>query len=323
MSKKNYYYDTKKLKFVEATRSPKEKAFRVLGFLALTCVFAFLILIIAYNTIDSPKEKGLKREISQLKLEYNFLNKSLDEMESVLGDLQKRDDNIYRVIFEAEPISKSIREGGFGGTNPYKDLQSYDNAQVMIQTKKRLNKMNKQLYIQSKSYDDVVKMVKAKAKMLASLPAIQPISNKDLARMASGYGYRIHPIYKTRMFHAGMDFTADTGTEIFATGNGKIIRVEKNKGGYGNLVVVDHGYGYQTYYAHLSKFNVRVGQKVLRGDVIGFVGSTGRSTAPHLHYEVRKNGQHVNPIDYYYNDLSPEEYEKMIAISQTTNQSFD
>ena len=265
----------------------------------------------------------LNREIKQLSTQYELIQNKLTQVELVLDDLQQRDDNIYRVIFEADPIPKSIRKAGYGGVNRYKDLTGYNNSDLIISTANKIDQITKQLYIQSKSFDDIIELAKNKKDMLAATPAIQPVSNKDLSRMASGYGYRIHPIYKTRKLHTGMDFSAKTGTPIYATGNGKIEKVKKSRRGYGNYVIINHGYGYKTLYAHMSKYIVRKGQKVKRGDVIGYVGNTGMSMAPHLHYEVHKNGKKINPVNFYYNDLTPELYEKMLEICSQNNQSFD
>lgn len=283
----------------------------------------FLIYIAASKLIDSPKEKLLKKENSQLKAQYELLNKRMEQVSAVLEDIERRDDEIYRVIFEAEPIPKEIREAGFGGVNRYKKLDGYRNSELIKESAIKLDQITKQLYIQSKSFDEVYDMAVRKEEMLASIPAIQPVSNKELKRMASGYGMRMHPIYKRRKMHTGMDFSAERGTEIYATGNGTVIHVEKSRRGYGNHVVIDHGYGYQTLYAHMSNFNVRRGEKVRRGQVIGYIGNTGTSVAPHLHYEVHKNGEKVNPINYYFNDLTPEEYEKMIEFASQPTQSFD
>ena len=241
----------------------------------------------------------------------------------MLKDIQERDNTIYRVIFEAEPIPVSIREAGYGGVDRYNKLRDYYNADLIVDVTKKVDQLSKQLYVQSKSYDEVWQLVKNKANMLSSIPAIQPVSNKDMTRVASGYGWRIHPIYKTEKLHTGMDFTAPVGTEIYATGNGTVVKVEKDGRGYGNNVIINHGYGYQTLYGHMSKFSVRPGQKVKRGDLIGSVGNTGTSTGPHLHYEVHKNGNPVNPVNFYYNDLSPEEYAKMLEISSQAGQAFD
>lgn len=283
----------------------------------------FFIYLIASNLIDSPKEKLLKRENSQLKSQYELLDRRMDQVASVLNDIQRRDDEIYRIIFEAEPIAQEIREAGFGGVNRYKKLEGYKNSDLIIESAEKIDIISKQLYIQSKSYDEVYKMAIDKEKMIAAIPAIQPIPNKNLKRMASGYGMRMHPIHKIWKKHTGMDFSAERGTEIYATGDGRVIHAEKSRRGYGYHIIIDHGYGYQTLYGHMQKFNVRRGQYVKRGEVIGYVGNTGTSVAPHLHYEVIRNGEKINPINFYFNDLSPEEYDQMIDISTQSNQSFD
>jgi murein DD-endopeptidase MepM/ murein hydrolase activator NlpD len=247
----------------------------------------------------------------------------MGNVESVLEGLQKTDDNLYRTIFEAEPIPSTFREGGIGGVNRYKALEGYNNSDLVIETAGRLDKIVKKIYVQSKSFDDLISLAKEKENMLRCIPAILPISNKDLTRTASGYGLRIHPYYKITKFHYGMDFTAPSGTDVYATGDGVVADVVSSKRGLGNNIVLDHSFGYMTIYAHLEKFNVKVGQHVKRGDVIGFVGSTGMSLAPHLHYEVKINGSNVDPVNYYFNDLSSEEYEKIIEIASKTGQSFD
>jgi murein DD-endopeptidase MepM/ murein hydrolase activator NlpD len=279
--------------------------------------------MIFYQFFDSPKEKRLKLEIQNLTSQYEVINNDMQQVETVLDEIQDRDDNIYRVIFEADPIPTSIRKQGFGGVNRYEKLLGLSNSELMINTSKKIDQLTKQLYLQSKSFDEVIDLAKNKSNMLASIPAIQPVANKDLKRMASGYGYRIHPIYKTRKMHYGMDFSAKTGTEIYATGDGIVSKIKRSKRGYGNYVKINHGFGYETLYAHMSKYIVKRGQKVKRGEVIGYVGNSGISTAPHLHYEVRKDNKKINPMNFYYNDLNPEEYEKMLEISLQSNQSLD
>ena len=323
MAKIKYYYDTKTLSYKRIELNTFDKFKRSLGFLSASTVVGLIMVIVFFQFFDSPKEKRLKSEIENLVLQYDILSKKMTQIDLVLDDIQHRDDNIYRVIFEADPIPSSIRKAGFGGVNRYKDIRNFSNAELVIEAAKKADKLFKQLYIQSKSFDEVIDLAKNKADMLASIPAIQPIANKDLGRVASGYGYRIHPIYKTRKLHTGMDFTAPQGTPIYATGDGKIAKVRRSRRGYGNHVIVDHGYGYQTLYAHMTKYIVYRGQKVKRGEIIGYVGSTGTSVAPHLHYEVIKNKRKINRVNYYYNDLSPEEYEKMLEISSQNNQSFD
>jgi len=323
MAKIKYYYDTKTLSYkpIDSTGVDKFKNFII--YFTSSAILAFFIILIFFQYFDSPKEKRLKNEINNLTTQYEFINNNLKQIELVLDDIQKRDDNIYRTIFEADPIPTSIRKQGFGGVNRYKKLSGYSNSDLIINTTKKIDQLTKQLYLQSKSFDEIIELAKNKSEMLASLPAIQPVANKDLKRMASGYGYRIHPIYKTRKMHYGMDFSAKVGTEIYATGDGIISKVKRSKRGYGNYVKINHGFGYETLYAHMSKYIVKKGQKVKRGEVIGYVGNTGISTAPHLHYEVRKDNKKINPVNFYYNDLTPEEYEKMLEISSQYNQSFD
>jgi murein DD-endopeptidase MepM/ murein hydrolase activator NlpD len=323
MSKINYKYNNKSLSYEIIVVPLHKRVGKVLSYLAIGLVFATLTIILAYKYLDSPKEKQLQREISELTLQYELLNNRMNQVTDVLSDIQDRDNNIYRTIFEAEPIPASIRQAGYGGIDRYKELQGFNNSELIVETTKRLDIISKQLYIQSKSFDEVTKLVKGKAQLLASIPAIQPISNKDLRHQPSGFGWRTHPIYKTPEFHPGMDFSAPQGTEIFATGDGVVERADASAQGYGNHVVINHGYGYETLYGHMSKMAVKVGQQVKRGQLIGYVGSTGLSTAPHVHYEVHKNDQIVNPINYYYNDLTPEQYEKLTALSLQSSQSFD
>lgn len=323
MIRGKYKFNEKKLTYEKIELTGKQRFFRFLTYFAATLVIALIYNIVYSLFFDTPKEKGMKREIQQLLVQYEVLNNRFDLIENTLTDLKQRDDNIYRVIFETEPIPSTIRSAGFGGVDRYENLQGFKNSDLVVQTAKRLDKLTREVYVQSKSYDELIEMAENQEEMVASIPAIMPISNKDLTRTASGWGYRIHPIYKIRKFHEGMDFTASTGTEIYATGDGVVELVETSYRGYGKRIIINHGYGYRTLYAHLSGFNVRKGQKVKRGDVIGFVGSTGTSTAPHLHYEVHKDDKKVNPIHYYFNDLTAEEYERMIFISSNSGQSFD
>jgi murein DD-endopeptidase MepM/ murein hydrolase activator NlpD len=324
MSKVKYYYDTKTLSYRKIERSFRQKVKDSIVVIAASAILAALFFVLYTIVIDSPKEKKLIRENLALQIQYNLLNERMDNMAVVLEDMQNRDDNIYRVIFESDPIPSSVRNAGFGGANRYKELEGYESSELLVETQKKLDILSKMAAVQSKSFDDVKNLALDKEKMLAAIPGIQPVANKNLKRMASGYGRRIHPIYKVRKMHWGMDFSAKTGTPIFATGDGKISNDRKIGGsGYGKYIVIDHGYGYQTLYAHMSKVAVRKGQRVKRGDVIGYVGNTGRSAGPHLHYEVVKDGKKVNPINFYYSDLTPEEFEQMIEISNSINQSFD
>lgn len=324
MSKVKYYYDSESLSY----RKIERKKGRRLGFISLaiagTFLAGFLLLLVYLNLpqIETPKEKGLKRELNHMALQYQVLNKKMTQAQKVLAEVENRDNNIYRVYFEANPIPEEQRKAGFGGINRYQDLEGYDNSDLIIETNKKLDILQKQIVVQSKSLDEIALLAEKKEKLLTAIPAIQPIKNENLARMASGYGMRMHPILKYRKMHNGMDFTARTGTEVFATGDAVVKKASRTTG-YGNLVILDHGFGYETYYAHLSKFKVRKGQKIKRGEVIAEVGSTGLSTAPHLHYEVHKNGKVINPINFYHGDLTAEEYDIMLNQSNLENQSLD
>ena len=323
MSKVKYRFNTKSLTYEKAKVTYKEIILRVLSYLATGTVFAVITIFLANKFLPSPIQKKQNRELEVVKLQYELLNKKMKQVQIVLNDLQDRDDNIYRIIFEADPIPSPIRNAGFGGSDRYKDLEGYSNTLLMKETTERLDRITKQLYIQSKSFDEVVKMAKGKEKLIASIPAIMPLNNKNLKHAPSGYGWRTHPIYKTQEFHPGMDFTAEQGTPIYATGDGVVEVADANAQGYGNHVVINHGFGYQTLYGHMSKIATTTGKKVKRGDLIGYVGSTGLSTGPHVHYEVIKNGEKVNPINFYYNDLSPQEYQLMLELSTKSTQSYD
>lgn len=323
MPNKNYKFNKKSLQFEIVKVSLKTRILKFLSILASGMVFAAVVIFLAFTFIDSPKEKMLKREIAQYDLQYKLLNERLDKYDAVLTDLADRDDNIYRVIFEAEPYPSEVRKAGFGGADRYNKLEGYKNSDIIIETTKRLDKIQSQLVVQSKSFDEVYDMAVNKAKMLACIPAIQPVANKDLKRLSSYYGYRTDPIYKVRKFHPGIDFSAPTGTEIYATGDGVVTKIIRSRSGYGNRLVIDHGFGYETMYAHLHDFKVRKGEKVKRGQLIASVGNTGKSTAPHLHYEIYKDGKRVNPIYYFFNDLTPEEYDKVLELSTRPTQSLD
>ena len=322
MAKVKYYYDTR-----TATYRKIEKGSWVT--LALTlCVLLFgsalgvAIYLQNIDLIQSPNEIALKRELDNMKFRYEVLNKKADNVSRVLEDLEIRDNTIYRAYFEAKPISEDIRKAGFGGVNRYASMDGYDNSELIKRTAMKIDVLSKELVIHSKSLDEVIGLAKDKEKMLSSIPAINPISKKDLRRFASGFGYRLHPILKIYRLHSGIDLSAPTGTPIYASGNGRIRKAERS-GSYGNYVTINHGYGYESNYAHMSKSVVRIGQKVRRGDIIGYVGNTGLSSAPHLHYEIVKDGGKINPVGYFYKDISPDDYKKLIDISNQPNQSLD
>jgi murein DD-endopeptidase MepM/ murein hydrolase activator NlpD len=324
MPKSKYRYNPQSLSYDRIKPSFKSRFLIFISYLSVILTVAVLLNFLYSSIFDTPREKMLMRENNQLQFQYEILNEKVGNLETVLEDIERRDDNIYRTIFNADPIPSSVRNAGFGGVNRYEYLEGYENSELIIETAKRLDNLTKAVYVQSKSYDEVIDLAKSREDQLSSLPAIQPISNKDLTRTASGWGFRIHPIYKIRKFHYGMDFTAPTGTEVYATADGTIERIQQSRRGYGNVLVIDHGYGYQTLYAHLNEFNnARVGKKVKRGDVIAYVGSTGLSTAPHLHYEVHLNGKKVNPVNYYFEDLTADEFDRMIELSMRPGQSFD
>ncbi|WP_417592457.1 M23 family metallopeptidase [Owenweeksia hongkongensis] len=323
MAKVKYYYDPKTLSYRKIEKGARYKIRNTAIFLASSALMGALFYLVADNFINSPKEKRLHREVENMKIQYDILNGKMNQAVAVLEGLQKRDDDIYRVIFEAEPIPNTIRKAGFGGANRYKKLEGFDNSELIKETAQRMDQITKEIYVQSRSFDEIVDMAEDKTKLLAAIPAIQPVANKDLKRMASGFGLRVDPFTKARKMHNGMDFSAQIGTPVYATGDGKVIRADNRASGFGNHIRIDHGYGYTTVYAHLNEYNVRKGQKVKRGEIIGFVGNTGRSRGPHLHYEVWLNDDKLNPVNFYYGELSPEEFSTIIQMSSQPNQSFD
>ncbi len=325
MSKTKYYFDSDNLEFVPIKRTFIERIYRLSLFLISSVIIGAFITVVLLNTdfIDTPKEIVQAREIDNYELQLKVLNKKLEQVESTLANIEKRDNNLYRVYFEASPIPEDQRRAGFGGVNRYDYLEGFESSDVIVNTTERLDILTKELVIQSKSLDEIELLAKNNESLLTSIPAIQPVSSSDLKRMASGYGYRIDPFTKKRTMHWGMDFSAKTGTPIYATGDGRIARADARAVGFGNHVRIDHGFGYVSIYAHMDKIVVRRGNKVKRGDLIGYVGNTGRSVAPHLHYEVHKDGKKINPAYYFHNDLSPEEFDRMLELSSQENQSFD
>jgi len=323
MTKVKYYYDAETLSYKKILRK-KGRVFTKLLASVLAFGLAMLLGFVVLSPIfETPNEKALKREMEFLKLNENLHKKRIEQFEVVLNDLQQRDNNIYRTFFELNPIPEEQRTAGFGGINRYKSLENFENSEMIIDITQNMDILSKQLKIQSESLDEIVRYAKNKEDLLAAIPAIQPIRNDDLTRMASGYGWRTDPFTKARKRHYGMDFTAPRGTPVYATGPGKVIRVDSRASGFGKHIRIDHGFGYITLYAHLSKYNVKKWQKVKRGDLIGFVGNTGRSEAPHLHYEVHKNKERINPINFYYGNLSPKEFEVMQKAAQIEGQSLD
>ena len=325
MSKVKYYYDPDTLSYRKIEPKKSKKYRNIAFFIMGAAIFGFLGLILLLNTnlVNTPKELSLQREVQNYELQFDIINRKMQQIEEVLANIEDRDNNIYRLYFEANPIPEEQRRAGFGGVNRYKSLEGFNNSEIIINATKRLDIIQKQMVIQSKSLDEIAKLAEEKEKLLAAIPAIQPVRNKDLTRMASGFGWRTDPFTKARKMHKGMDFTAPRGTPIFASGDGVVTRADNRSSGYGKHIRIDHGYGYLSLYAHLSKYNVSKGQKVKRGDLIGFVGNTGRSEAPHLHYEVWKDGEKINPINFYYGSLTAQEFENMLKFANQENQSLD
>ena len=325
MAKVKYYFDSENLAYRKIKTKISTKFGVVALFLFASALFGFLCFVVLLNTpfFETPKDKLQAREIENYKLRYEILNKRMNQIDDVLADIEDRDNNIYRVYFNTSAIPNEQRKAGFGGVNRYKELEGYNNSDLVINTSKRVDVISKELVIQSKSLDEILKLAKEKNNLLAAIPAIQPVRNENLKQIASGFGYRNDPFTKARKFHEGMDFAAKTGTPIFATGNGVVERADNTASGYGNHIVIRHGFGYETLYGHLSKYNCRAGQRVKRGDIIGYVGSTGRSEGPHLHYEVHKNNEVVNPLNFYYGNISAAEYVVITKLANQENQSLD
>lgn len=324
MSRIKYYYDPKTCKYERFTRSKWDIFLNVLGFLSLSSIVAVLILTVFSYYFDSPKELLLRNENKELTIYYDLLDQEVTRLNAMMGDLQERDDNLYRVIFESEPVPSSIRSAGYGGSERFREIKEkgLNQEKMIVSAMEKVDQLKKQLYVQSVSYDELSTMATNKEEYWASIPAIQPIHNEELNRLASGYGIRLHPILKVRKMHTGIDFSATKGTPIYATGDGVVKSVTTAFGGYGKSVIIDHGFGFTSRYAHMNDFTVRQGQKIKRGDQIGNVGNTGSSTAPHVHYEVMKDGKFLNPVNYFFKDLEPSEFDKILELASRENQSL-
>lgn len=323
MAKVKYYYDAETLSYRKVKRS-KSKTISYFLLLSLAVLSASLLLyLVLSNYIESPKTKQLTRELENMKIQYELLDNRLDNAMAVLENVEERDNAIYRLYFEANPIPEEQRRAGFGGVNRYEKYEGFNNSNLIVSANKRIDILEKAIVVQSKSLDEIKILAEEKEKFLAAIPAIQPVKNEDLTRMASGFGYRSDPFTKVRKFHYGMDFTSPRGTPVYASGDGIVVRADNTSTGFGNHIRIDHGYGYISLYAHLHSYNVRKNQRVKRGDIIGFVGSTGRSQAPHLHYEIHKDGEKINPINFYYGNLSPKEFALLLEKASIENQSLD
>lgn len=324
MAKIKYYYDTESCRYERIRVSSWDIVLNLLGFLVVSAIIGVGIFIAADHYFESPTKAALRKENEELQLYYDLLRKDMDETTEMLSLLQDRDDDVYRVIYGVEPIPDEIRKAGIGGSKRYRDLleKGLEREDLIVRNMEKMDAMKKQMYIQTKSYDEIMSMAANKEEFLASLPAIQPVSNIELKRLASGFGYRIHPIYKVKKMHEGTDFSVKTGTAVYATGDGVVRWTKSTFGGYGKQIEINHGFGYRTKYAHLSEFKVKKGQKVKRGEIIGYSGNTGGSTAPHLHYEVISENKKVNPVNYFYKDLTDDQYEEILRLSSIENQSM-
>ena len=323
MPRLKYKFNPSTLNFEKISYGIRDYTISALRYLFAGLVIGAIGVVLYASFFKDPETARLSREVKFLKGQISELNNQIDTLELFVTDLEEKDDNVYRSIFGAEPYPEHLRKGGIGGSDRYRDLKGFDNSEEIIETQKRINRLQRALVSQSKSFEEVYELAKSKDTMLKCIPAIQPVSNKDLKRLASGFGMRIHPIYKIAKMHTGLDFTADIGTEIYATGDGVVESIESKYSGYGQHVIINHGFGYESLYAHMSRVAVRAGQKIKRGQIIGYVGNTGTSTGPHLHYEVMKNGEKVDPSFYFYSDITPEQYEDMLKRSANAKQSFD
>ncbi len=323
MKKIKYYYNTHTLRYEKLETPLRVRLLQLFGFIAASIVTGMIIFAIAFRYIDSPKEKLLRQQNEDLKQNYGVLEERIKQLTLQMDELANRDNEVYRSIFESKPIPDSARIREMEKRKEIQLLQAMGSTELIKNMTMQLNNLSLRMAYQQKSFDEITQMVKNKEKFLASIPAIQPISNKNLTRIASGYGYRIDPIYKDRRAHLGMDFTAPHGTPIYATADGVVTDAGFNTGGHGNRVVINHGNSYETLYGHMYRIKARVGQRVKRGEVIGYVGNTGKSSGPHCHYEVHRYGNPVNPIYYFYNDLTPAQFDRLLKIAAASNQSMD
>ncbi|MCX6297958.1 MAG: peptidoglycan DD-metalloendopeptidase family protein [Bacteroidetes bacterium] len=323
MKKIKYYYNTHTLRFEKLETPLRVRLLQVFGFIAASIVTGLVIIFIAFKYIDSPKEKLLRQENDDMHESYSLLRERVNQLEMQMDELENRDNSVYRSIFEAEPIPDSARVKDMEAKNEVKLVQRMGETELVKSMTSQLNNLSLRLAYQDQSYVEIADMVKNKAKLINAIPSIQPVSNKNLNRIASGFGYRIDPVYKDRRPHQGLDFTAPQGTPIYATADGTVKEVGFTTSGFGNRVVINHGFGYETLYGHMYRFKARVGQRVKRGEVIGYVGNTGKSTGPHCHYEVHRGGRPVDPIYYFYNDLTPAQFDRILKLAAAGNQSFD
>jgi murein DD-endopeptidase MepM/ murein hydrolase activator NlpD len=323
LKKVKYFYNTHSLRYEKLTVPLRVKLLRVFGFIAASIVTAAIIVWIGFKYIGSPNERILRAQIDDYKNNYSLINQSIQQLQQKIVELEKRDNQVYRAIFEANPIPDSARAKQMEKSEELLLVRSMNDNELISSIVNKLNNLHARANFQNKSFEEIDAMIHDKAKLLAAIPAIQPVSNKELNRIASGFGSRIDPVYKVSKFHAGLDFAAPVGTPIYATADGRVKSASRDEGGFGNHVIINHGYGYETLYGHMVKIKARAGQSVKRGEIIGWVGNTGKSTGPHCHYEVHKNSNPVDPVYFFYNDLSPEQFDRLVKLAAVSNQSFD
>jgi murein DD-endopeptidase MepM/ murein hydrolase activator NlpD len=324
MAKIIYYYDTETSEYRRVYRNPWMTALKIMGIAVLSFSLAIGMTVAYLAYFEVPGEIMLKNDIKELEFHYNKLTHHLARLNDAVAAIEKRDDDVYRTVLGVDPIDKAVRTGGVGGADRYEDIRESNSkyADTYVDLYSKVDRLRRKLYIETKSQDELFQLAEDKQKLNASIPAIQPISNKKLTALASGFGMRIHPIYNVLKMHTGIDFGAPMGTPVYATADGVVVQADTAIIGYGYLLVVDHGYGYRTRYAHLSRFTKKLGDRVKRGEQIALVGNSGLSTAPHLHYEVLLRGTHINPVHFFFNDLNPNDYEKIIALASVQNKSL-
>jgi murein DD-endopeptidase MepM/ murein hydrolase activator NlpD len=323
MKKIKYFYNTHTLRYEKLETPLRVKLLRILGFVAASLVSALIIVSIAFRYLDSPKEKLLKQQYESAQQQLDFMSGRVSKLQQQMAELEQRDNEVYRSIFEANPVPDSARIQEMEKQKEFQKVAKMNLDDIPASVAENLNNLAKRVAYQNRSFDEIEDLIRNKEKLLASTPAIQPVSNKNLNRIASGFGYRVDPVYKTTKFHAGLDFAAPQGVPIYATADGRVTTAGNSGNGFGNHVVISHGYGYETLYGHMFRVKARNGQTVKRGEIIGYVGNTGKSTGPHLHYEVHKNGKPLDPVYFFYNDLTPEQYDRLLKMAAASNQSFD
>lgn len=323
MEKTNFKFNKKTLEYEKVEVSLRERLKKVGLHLGVSIGLALLVIIGSYPIVSHYSEREKIEEINKLKAEYSIMNIKVEKIVTQLEVLKMRDDSVYAGIFGVAPVSKSLRIGGTGGIDEFKNLRGYSNTELMLQSAQLIKTLENQVNIHQKGFERIKKLAHSRSEKLSHIPAIQPIHNHNLIRTASGFGMRMHPVYNVPKMHSGIDFTAKKGTEILATGDGVIENIKKSYTGYGKHVIINHGFGYKTLYAHMSEFSVRKGQKIKRGDIIGKVGNTGTSTGPHLHYEVIRANKKIDPANFFFNDLNYDQYQEMVKISTQINTSLD